>query len=103
MAAWRKRKRSPPPTQAQSRKIRLLTGFGENWRRISDFIHRANSVKHAALARKLQLSEHRVDGTELTLKEMKVSIVFPVTTRKLRSKKLSRQFAQRQSAAGRSL
>src|SRR5437867_7085040 len=88
MAAWRKRKRSPPPTQAQSRKIRLLTGFGENWRRISDFIHRADSVKHAALARKLQLSEHRVDGTRLTLKQMKVSIVIPCYNEKATIEKI---------------
>jgi hypothetical protein len=34
-------------------------------------------VKNAPLARKLQLSENRAAGTELTLKEMKVSIVIP--------------------------
>ena len=45
-------------------------------------------MKHAALARKLQLSEHRADGTELTLKEMKVSIVIPCYNEKATIEKI---------------
>ena len=66
----------------------MLIGFGENWRTISGFIRPGDSVKHAALARKLQLSEHRADGTELTLKEMKVSIVIPCYNEKATIEKI---------------
>ena len=45
-------------------------------------------MKHAALARKLQLSEHRVDGTKLTLKQMKVSIVIPCYNEKATIEKI---------------
>jgi len=45
-------------------------------------------VKHAALARKLQLSEHRVDGTKLTLKQMKVSIGIPCYNEKVTIEKI---------------
>ena len=55
---------------------------------ISDFIRRGDSAKHAALARELQLSEHRVDGTELTLQEMKVSIVIPCYNEKATIEKI---------------